>query len=221
MKRISILLIALLALVVAACSSGEESQSASATPPPATEEPTASETAEPSETSEPSQAPEASGSAAAIPSFDTNGDPDLAGRFPDTVGGEPLQVLSFRGDDPMMAGSVDESFEEFLDATDADIEDVSVAFGGSATGGEAFSVAAFRVLGVGEDTLEEEFLAASEDAGDVSDLEESSVGGKDVWTAADPSGETTGSAFIYVKDDTVYFLTGTEEQAAEILAALP
>jgi hypothetical protein len=221
LKRISILLIALLALVVAACSSGEASQSASATPPPATAEPTASETAEPSETSEPSEAPEASGSAAAVPSLDTNGDPDLAGRFPDTVGGEPLQVLSFRGDDPMMADSVDESFQEFLDATDADIEDVSVAFGGSATGEEAFSVAAFRVLGVEEDTLEDEFLAASEDAGDVAGLEESSVGGKDVWTAADPSGGTTGSAFIYVKDDTVYFLTGTEEQAAEILAALP
>lgn len=214
MKRISILLIALLALVVVACSSGEASQTASASPPAATEEPT------PSEDTEPSEAPEASESGA-IPSFDTNGDPDLAGRFPDTVGGEPLQVLSFRGDDPMMAGSVDESFQEFLDATDADIEDVSVAFGGSATGGEGFSVAAFRVLGVAEDRLEQEFLAASEDAGDVSGLEESSVGGKDVWTAEDPSGTTTGSAFIYVKDDTVYFLTGTEAQAAEILAALP
>ena len=215
MKRISILLIALLALVVVACSSGEASQTASASPRAATEEPT------PSEDTGPSEAPNASESPGAIPSFDTNGDPDLAGRFPDTVGGEPLQVLSFRGDDPMMAGSVDESFQEFLDATDADIEDVSVAFGGSATGGEGFSVAAFRVLGVAEDRLEQEFLAASEDAGDVSGLEESSVGGKDVWTAEDPSGITTGSAFIYVKDDTVYFLTGTEAQAAEILAALP
>ncbi|MDQ3689377.1 MAG: hypothetical protein M3406_04955 [Chloroflexota bacterium] len=219
MKRTSIPLIALLALVVAACSSGEASQTASATPPPATEEPTASP--EPTETSEPSQEPAASGSAGAIPSVDANGDPDLAGRFPDTVGGAPLQVLSFRGDDPMMAGNMGESFQEFLDATDADIEDVSVAVGGSPAGDEAFRVVAFRVMGVGEDALEEEFLAASEGAGDVSGLEESSVGGKDVWTAPDPTGETGGSAFIYVKDDTVYFLTGTEEQAAEILAALP
>ena len=27
--------------------------------------------------------------------------------------------------------------------------------------------------------------------------------------------------FIYTKDDTLYFLTGTEEQAEEILEALP
>ncbi|MBA3586148.1 MAG: hypothetical protein H0W41_00755 [Chloroflexi bacterium] len=218
MKRISILLIALLAFVVAACSSGEASQSASATPPPATAEPTASETTEPSQTSEPNEAPGASGSAAAIPSFDTNGDPDLAGRFPDTVGGEPLSVRSFRGDTFAAMGGSDPAFDEFLDSVGADLEDVSVAFGGSAAGTTAL---AFRVLGASEDDLEREFIAASEDAGDVSGLEESSVGGKDVWTAADPSGETTGSAFIYVKDDTVYFLTGTEEQAAEILSALP
>ena len=29
------------------------------------------------------------------------------------------------------------------------------------------------------------------------------------------------SVYIYTKDDTLYFLTGSEEQVAEILAALP
>ena len=68
---------------------------------------------------------------------------------------------------------------------------------------------------------EREFIAASEDAGDVSDLSQASVAGKDVWTATDPSGESGTSVFLYTKDDTVYFLTGTEEQVTEILAALP
>jgi hypothetical protein len=214
LTRISILLIALLALVASACSSGEPSSSAAPSESAGAEEST--EPTEP-EASE----PEESGSAAAIPSFDMNGDPELAGRFPDTVGGQPLQVQSFRGDVFMAGGSADPSFQEFLDSVDADLEDVSVAFGGSMTGESVLSVGAFRVLGVAEDRLEEEFLSASEDAGDVSGLNQESVGGKDVWTASDPSGEAPGSMFIYVKDDTVYFLTGTEDQAAEILASLP
>ena len=42
-----------------------------------------------------------------------------------------------------------------------------------------------------------------------------------MWTAQNPTDEAAGTAFIYVKDDTVYFLTGTEEQATEIFSALP
>lgn len=217
MNRISILLIALLALVVAACSSDQASQSASQ--PAATQESTPEPTE--SESEEPSEAPGASGSAAAIPSFDLNGDPELASRFPDTIGGEPLQVQSFRGDTFMAMGGADPAFEAFLDSVGAELEDVSVAFGGSASGGAALSVGAFRVLGASEDDLEREFIAASEEAGDVSNLTETSIGGKNVWTATDPSGETGVSVFLYTKDDTVYFLTGTEEQVAEILAALP
>jgi hypothetical protein len=214
LTRISILLIALLAFVASACSGGEPSSSAAPS-----ESASAEESAEPTESE--STEPEASGSAVAIPSFDMNGDPELAGRFPDSVGGQALQVQSFRGDIFMAGGGADPSFQAFLDSVDAELEDVSVAFGGSMTGESVLSVGAFRVLGVAEDRLEEEFLSASQEAGDVSGITEQSVAGKDVWTASDPSGETAGSMFIYVKDDTVYFLTGTEEQAAEILAALP
>lgn len=219
MKRISsILLVTLLALVVAACSNNQASSSAepsesTAATPSATPDATESEGAEPSE--------DASGSGAALPSFDINGDPELAARFPDSVGGEALQVLSFRGDTMMAGGGVDPSFQEFLDSTGADLEDVSIAVGGTASAAGTLSVAAFRVLGVPQDQLEEEFITASEEAGDLTGVSQGSIGGKDVWTATDPSGEAGATAYIYVKDDTVYFLTGTEEQATEILAALP
>jgi hypothetical protein len=208
LKRITILL-ALLVLVAAGCAS----QSGSSEEPAATQ--TASPTPEPTPTEE-----ESEGSEAAIPSFDINGDPELAGRFPDTVGGEPLTVQSFRGD-VFMTGSTDPSFDAFLDSVGADLEDVSVAFGGLMSGDSLLSVGAFRVVGADEDELETQFLAATEAEGDISGTERTSVGGKDVWTATDPTGEAPGSMFIYVKDDTVYFLTGSEEQAAEILAALP
>ncbi|MDQ4036532.1 MAG: hypothetical protein M3153_11510 [Chloroflexota bacterium] len=220
MKRISILLIALLASVVAACSSGEPSATESASEPVASQqispEPSQSEAAE-------SEAPGASGSAAALPSFDLNGDPELAARFPDTVGGEPLMVQSFRGDTFEEVGGSDPTFQAFLDSIGAEMSDVSVAFGGAAGADPAsvLSVGAFRVLGASEDELEREFIAASEESGDMTGLSPSSLAGKDIWTATDPSGETGSSVFIYTKDDTLYFLTGSEEQVSEILAALP
>ena len=213
MNRISILLVALLALVVSACSSGGASPSASGGDVISSPTPEVTETP----SAEPSDDP--SGSDVAIPSFDINGDPELAARFPTTVGGEAVQVISFRGDTLMAGGDIDPSFQDFLDSTGAELEDVSVAFGGTTDG--SLSMAAFRVLGVSEDKLEEEFLSASEEAGDIEGAERASVGGKDVWKAADGTGQASGSVYLYVKDDTVYFLTGTDAQAAEILAALP
>ncbi|MBA2634011.1 MAG: hypothetical protein H0U86_13610 [Chloroflexi bacterium] len=213
MKRITILL-ALLLLVAAGCAS-QSGSSADAEPTP-----TEAATPEPTATEEPSE--DAEGSAGAIPSFDLNGDPELAARFPDTVGGQPISVQSFRGDTFMAGGGTDPSFTAFLDSVGAELEDVSVAFGGAMSGESVLSVAAFRVLGADEDQLETEFLAASQAEGDIEGLEQTSVGGKDVWSAADTTGAGPGlSMYIYVKDDTVYFLTGSEEQAAEILAALP
>jgi hypothetical protein len=214
-KRISILLVAVLALGVSACASEQASPSVQPTPA-VTEEPTP----EPS-----SEAPEASASTdasiGAFPSFDLNGDPELAARFPDTVGGQPLQVQSMRGDTFMSVGGSDPAFEEFLDSVDADLSDVSVAFGGAASGDSFLSVGAFRILGASEDDLEREFIAASEDAGDITGLEQANIGGKDVWTAVDPSGETGASVYLYTKDDTLYFLTGSEAEVTEILEALP
>ena len=219
LNRISILLVVLLALVVAACSS-EGGASTAASP----SEPAATPTAEPT----PEATPESSGAAMpgasgmAIPSFNLDGDPELAGRFPDTVGGQPLTVRSFDGQTFAVAGGGDDpTFNAFLDSVGAELTDVSVAFGGVTSGESPLTVGAFRVQGANEDDLEREFIAASEEAGDVTGLEESSIGGKDVWTAVDPSGETDTQAFIYTKDDTLYFFTGSEAEVAEILEALP
>jgi len=208
LKRTTLVLLTLVALFVAACASDPAGSSASQS---AVTQESEGATPEPAE----------SESAVAFPSFDLNGDPELAGRFPDTVGGQPLLVQSFRGDAFMDMSGSDPSFQAFLDSVGADMEDVSVAFGGSVSGESVLSVSAFRVVGASEDQLEREFIAASEEAGDVSGLTQTSLAGKDVWTASDPSGATEMSIYIYTKDDTVYFLTGTEEQVAEILEALP
>ena len=215
MKRISTLLVLLTMLLVAACAS-EEAASASQSEAPATVEPTP----EPPESTE----PEPSGSAFALPSIGLDGDPELAGRFPDTVGGIALRMQSISGDAFAALAGEDPTFEAFLDSVGAELSDVSVAVGGGADPSDPtsiLSVGAFRVLGASEDELEREFVAASEEAGDVTGLEAASIAGKDVLSASDPTGETTMRVFIYTKDDTLYFLTGTEEQAEEILEALP
>jgi len=215
LKRISILPVALLAIVVSACTGEQASSSASPSEPAATESASEEPTVEPSES-------EAAESLGAMPSFDLNGDPELAARFPDTVGGEPLQVQSFGGETFVQMGGADPSFEAFLDSVGADVSDVSVAFGASASAESPLTAIAFRIVGASEDELEREFIAVTEESADAPGLTQSSVGGKDVWSASVPDGAAAGmSIFIYTKDDTLYFLTGSEEQVAEILTALP
>lgn len=208
MNRIPILLALLLALAVTACASDEGT-----TPSPATAEPTPAATPEPTEDG-------TTGSPGAFPSFDLDGDPELAGRFPATVAGEPLQLQSLGGDAFAAAGP-DPVFDDFLTAIGADATDVSVAFGGVQIGDESLTAGAFRVRGASEDELEREFIAASEQAGEVPDLTEQTIGGKDVWTAVDESGETALQVFVYTSGDTLYFLTGSLEHATELLEALP
>lgn len=222
MKRISILLVALTALVLAACGS-DEAASADPTGAAATAEPTAEPTPEPAESEAAEASDDASGSEVAIPSFDLGGiggDPELAGRFPTTVAGESIEVQSFSGEWLAQMGGGDPAFEEFLASVDAELEDVSVAFGGNADG--TIAVAAFKIPGASTAALEEEFLGATEEAGTAEDVERRTVGGKDVWAATSTEETVPGSVYIYVEGDTVYFLTAPDDDVAgEILEALP
>lgn len=211
MRRSAFVALLAISAVLAACSDQSGSATAEAS---ASAEATATATA----TEEASQS--ATASEAALPSFDLNGDPELAARFPDTVGGQPLEVISMRGDNPMMSGASDPAFQEFLNGIGADMSDVSVAFGGTSSGDSNFGVAAFRVLGASQDQLEAQFIAASEQSGEFGAWSQSSLAGKDVWAAQDTTGETPG-AILYAKDDTIYFMTGDEALATEVLTALP
>lgn len=202
MKRISILFALLLALVASACASGEAT-----TPSPATPLPTPSATAE--------ATPDA-----ALPSLDFDGDPELAGRFPDTVAGEPLQIQSLDGD-AFAATDPDPVFDGFLEAVGAEATDLSVAFGGALIGDRTLTAGAFRVRGAAEEDLEREFIATSQDAGDAPPMGQQTIGGKEVWTAVDERGATPIQIFVYADGDTLYFITGSLEHATELLEALP
>lgn len=206
-RRLTLAVLAVLAaLILAACD-----QAAAPT-----------ESAAPTDTATPTPSPEPTESEAAdipLPSFDLQGDPELAGRFPDTVGGQPLEMVSMRGDTFMSAGAgTDPSFQAFLDSVGAELSDVSVAFGSVASEtGEFLTVGAFRVLGVSQDDLEREFIAAAEAEGDVSGFEQSSIAGKDVWITS----QDEMSVALYAKDDTIYYITGDAALAEEVLSGLP
>lgn len=195
-KRTTLLLLMLVALFVAACTNDQgASPSASAS---ASEEPL-------------DESPQA------IPSLDMNGDAELASRFPETVGGEPLLVQSMRGETILSVGESPE-LENLLETLDARPEDLSLAVG--VTAARDVQVTAFRIVGTSQGSLETQFLQSIEALGDTTGFDRVSVGGKDVWKAQQEAA-TAGDLFVYVKDDTVYSVLGSEEDAAEVFGALP
>jgi hypothetical protein len=161
-------------------------------------------------------------------SFDLNGDPALAGTLPASVGGQPLQKFSMRGDVFMNSATVsDPSFQKFLDSVGAKLSDVSVAVGSAIPTGSSsastvvFTIVAFRVAGASSSALQQEFLAAIATAGDVSGWQTQTVGGKSVSVAAN-KGSDAGNVYAYVKDDTLYYIVTTDTSLAEdALGQLP
>ena len=224
MKRTSLLLVAVLALVLAACGGTSGSPSAQASQAAASI--AASETPQP--TPEATEAApsvgEPSGSAGAAPSLDignfTCEGSEVADRLPKSIGGETLQTFCMDGEAFAASPGTDPTFDEFLKKIDAEASDISVAAGGTTDG--SMGVFAIRVAGVAEDKLEQEFLSASQDQGELANIEPGTVGGKDVWIATDESAGPGETGYLYVKDDTLYFITAPDEAgAAEILGELP
>lgn len=219
MKRITFLLLTLLALVLAACSgnSGGSSTSASASASAAATSPAQSD-----EASE--QPTESSSDGTALPSVDLpNSAPELAELLPDEIGGQQVQKISMSGAELMAEGSgTDPEFISFLERVGAQPEDISVAFVFTLSAeGDTAGIAAFRVAGASSDELEREFRASLDSEGETIDWQEQSVGGKDVLTAPDTNSEDA-TQYLYTVGDIVFIVTSTsEETAAELLEPLP
>ena len=137
----------------------------------------------------------------AMPSF--HGDADLEGMIPKEIGGETLTVLSMTGDQFLGEGTAAPELAGALQDLGKTTSDLSVAFAGSAS----ITVVAFRVKGVGADSLFNAFKSA---AGEDFTSENASYGGKTVVKLMPSDGSTS---FIYVKDDTMFVVGGTGETA--------
>ena len=211
MKRPTLLLAAVLALMLAACGSDQPEATTTPIPTPAAT-PTADPTPEPTE-SEPAETSEATdddggGSGSVITG-------ELADALPDEVGGLAKQEVE--GMDALIGPMLQ---QQGLDTDDADFAFVSYGDGDPA---ESLIVTAMRLPGVDEAQLEmlARLMSNSQasGAGEV-DAEPVTIGGKDVLRVSPADAEE--SVLIYLVDGAFFsVISPSEDLAEDLLSQLP
>ena len=152
----------------------------------------------------------------AIPSG-FNADKDLEAILPADIGGVALTKLSMSGEDFLGDGSA-EDMEQTLRALGKQPSDLSVAFAGNAS----TVLIAFRVKGVDAGTIYQA-VVASQEAEDVTNIEDVMIAGKSAKKLIDSTDTTT---YLYLTGDAVITVTGvgaTFDDATlnEIFSKLP
>lgn len=204
MKRISILLVTLLALVVVACSSDEASPSPSE--PAATPEPTATPTAAPTATPEPPASVDPAGS------DEASGDGTaLLDLLPDELDG--MTRTEVEGIDAML--------EPLLAQSGVDASEADFAFASYGEGTDAVYVNGLRIPGMTEVQLEmlAQMMSGSQTGGQV-ESEPATIGGKDVLRMG--GADVPAAAYLYFSDGAVFtVISESEDLAAQLLEQLP
>jgi hypothetical protein len=194
-KRVSILLVLLMAFV-AACAGEQSSPSATAEPDP---------TVEPTDTPEPTETPEPAASG------DTGSEGDLEELIPDEVNGVAGQPL--QGMETIIASALR---NQGIDAAEAEF-----AFVTYGTGESAIVLNAFRIPGMNQvemTQLARLMSGAGADSG--IEAEELTIAGKSVLRVS--GGAQAGAAYLYIADDVAFTIVGQDEALAEqLLAELP
>ncbi len=199
MKRISILLVALLALVVASCASQQASIPAAESEAAPTIQPTPEPTEEATE--------------AATPGEDTGGSTggSLDDAIPDELNG--LARTDIPGMEAFLAPML---AQQGLDASD--VEFVISTYG---EGDNSITVNAFRIPGIPEASMETLARAMSGVQGESGvEAESVTVGGKSVLQMTGAG--VDGAAYLYFADGSVFTVVGPSTELAEqLLSELP
>jgi hypothetical protein len=204
MKRVTILLVALLALVVSACGSGEPSESATASEPAPTVEPTPEPMPEPTPEPEESDEPSASADAG-------DGDTALLDLLPDELDGQSRIDVDL-ANNPMFAAAL---AQQDIDASE--VEYVVSTYG---TGEGAVVVTAIRIPDMGQTELEQLARLMGGMADGQGSAEVTTIGGKEVIAITATEVEQIG--YMYFLDGAVIVVGGTSEDlAAEFFSQLP
>ena len=192
----------LLTVVLAACSS-----SGGATPSPT-----------PSPTPVPTPSASASG---ALPSFNLPSNAkELEALLPDTLGGAKVTKASMKGSDFVNSSSSNAELKAWLDSVGKSLNDVSAAFEFVASGTSSSAVFAFRVAGVDNGKLIDEFKKSSDTSGPAMTWTSANVGGKNVQKATDSSQNAT--VYLYGSADLMFIVeTNDPAIAQEALSHLP
>lgn len=193
MKRITILLVALLALVVSACGSGEPTESAAASEPAATIEPTPEPTPEPAESDEPSASADAG-----------EGESALLDLLPDEIDGQARFDVNL-ADNPMFAAA--------LEAQNIDASDVEYVVSTYGSGEGVLAVTAIRIPDMTEVQLEQLARLMSGMSEGQASADTTTIGGKEVLAISATDVEQT--AYMYFLDGAVIVTGGTSQDLAE------
>jgi hypothetical protein len=195
MKRITILLVGLLALVVSACGSGETTESAAASEPAATVQPTPEPTPEatPEESDEPSASED-----------DGGGESALLDLLPDEIDGQSRVDVNL-ADNPMFAAA--------LEAQNIDASEVEYIVSTYGSGEGVLAVTAIRIPDMGETELEQLARLMSGMSEGQASAETMTIGGKEVLAISAADVEQT--AYMYFLDGAVIVTGGTSQDLAE------
>jgi hypothetical protein len=178
---------------------------------------------EPGSESEPGQASQAPGASQGgpEPSFSEGLVADLEELIPDTIGDLTMQKTSMQGNQYLLDPDSDPATVQFLQDVGVSPNDISMAIGFGFNEDFSSNAAMFvvRAEGANSDALLNAFKNAM-DSDTASPLEWSNatVGGKQVQVSSADSGDT----YLYVKGDTVFWITASDPaNAEEVLSDLP
>jgi hypothetical protein len=204
LKRISILLVALLALVTVAC--GSEQTTPSETPE-TTPTPTVEATESPSATADSTDEATDDGEG-------TSEQNELADIVPTEVDGIAVEYEFATGADFEDGTEMDPEAREFLDQVGGDVDRMSSALGLGldAEAGRFVTIIVFRIPGADEQALLDQFEATLADDEAGLEFAPASVDGKQVLTA---TSEEQGTLYLYADDDTLFAIGGSTPELGE------
>jgi hypothetical protein len=145
-------------------------------------------------------------------------DVDLEARFPDTIGGQPVEVQSMGGSSVAEGGSLPAELTALLTAQGKTLDDLSLAFAVAGDGG----ITAFRIKGVNMTELLPVILPLLLEGQTPVSQDTAQIGGKDV-TVIQMTADTPDAQIqrIYTKDDVLWLVQTSEPTLTEVLGALP
>ena len=224
--RLPFVLFCTAALAVAACgpaapATPEPAAPAPQTPAPVTPVPVTPAPATPDSATPATATPEpgttpAPGMSPLLPSAD----PELEALLPDQVGELQLIKLSLRGE--TFADQADEDFQRFLDTLGTSVEQITVATatGFDADTFESAAIIALRAPGSNPDQLVSGFTQAIAEGDEQYDIEQTQLGGKNVWMARS-AGTQDAPSYFYAAGEVMFIVVADEQRADEVFAQLP
>jgi cyclophilin family peptidyl-prolyl cis-trans isomerase len=159
-----------------------------------------------------------------VPAPSFVGDPDLVAMFPEQLGGEPLSVSSFTGQEILSQSSADNpGIQELVAALATQgktLDDLTLASALQETDNGAASIVAIRVKGADAFSLLDRIGALITGYADLQ-ATPGEVGGKQVSVLTDGPDNGQQRAYGYANGEVLWIVQATQGLEQELLAALP